>query len=241
MKLYIRATQENHTLFSDTTDTSYYDNFLKESGLEYMQDSKNLTGEIVMMTPDEYFQSCAKIFNTSVSKLVNQRSDSLLPKYVQAMRDGDVFPLCYIDYANDTQEGLHRMLAAKQAFGADIKYPVLVVSIYDKEVYDNWRLSQDARDFELYEFDKYIDKAVDKLRDWSASVPDNIEDLMTSEIEAAAKQNGYDIEVDCEIDKYGDDPTRLCVYLVKYGDYLIPVGRKADASPYLQDMFDYDD
>lgn len=241
MKRYIRATQENMNLFSMTTDTSYYDDFLTDKELKYMQEAKNLTGEIIMMTPDEYFKRCADIFNVSVSRLANQRTDSLLPEYVQAMKSGDVFPLCYIDYANETQEGLHRMLAAKQAFGPDWKYPVLVVSPYDMELYNRKLLIQDAKYFEAYEFDTYIDKAADKLRDWSAPVPDNVEQLMKEAVESAAKQDGYDIEVSCELNKYKDDPTQLRVYLSKYGDYDVPESRAADASPYLNDLFDYEE
>lgn len=126
----------NNTPFKPDTTTSYYNDFLNSKDLEYMQAEKNRTGEIVMMTPDEYIQECAdKVFNGRVDAegLKYQRSlsrtesgGSLLEKYADDMKSGDKFPLCYINYADHNQEGLHRMMAAGEAFGWDKKYPVLV-------------------------------------------------------------------------------------------------------------------
>ena len=116
---------------------SYYNDFLRSDDLEYLQKSKNKTGEIVMMSPFEYFHRCSRdIFkNISIYDLENsRRASSYYPKYVEAMKNGETFPMPMLDYTTHGQEGLHRMLAAADVFGRHTPFPVLVVDWFDKEV-----------------------------------------------------------------------------------------------------------
>ena len=121
--------------FKEKTGISYYDEFLTDEGLKYMQSHKNRTGEIVMMSPNEYYKECADNLFTgsSVQSLKEQRraTPGTVDTYVQDMKSGDKFPLPYINYADSGQEGLHRMMAAGDAFGWDTKFPVLVVTAID--------------------------------------------------------------------------------------------------------------
>ena len=121
MKRVIVASTHTPNPFKMDTTTSYYNNFLNETDLKYMQDSKNRTGEVVMMSPTEYYEECAnEIFEgTSVARLKLERkaSPGLVDKYEADMTNGDKFPLCYLNYADNSQEGLHRMMAAGQAYG----------------------------------------------------------------------------------------------------------------------------
>jgi hypothetical protein len=56
------------------TGMSYYDNFLDTKNLEYMRSHKNRTGEIVYMTPEEYYYRCAEdIFGVTVDYLKDSR------------------------------------------------------------------------------------------------------------------------------------------------------------------------
>ena len=50
--------------FDETkTGVSFYNQFFTDP--DYMEEYKNLKHSIVQMTPNEYFQECAKIFNST--------------------------------------------------------------------------------------------------------------------------------------------------------------------------------
>ena len=74
-----------------------------------------------MMTPDEYLRQSweatdGKLGGTYESWLAsNKLTDADRAKYVQAMKDGDEFPLPYIDKYKGSQDGRNRALAAKEA------------------------------------------------------------------------------------------------------------------------------
>ena len=119
------------------TGTSYYNDFLNPSGLKYLQTHKNLTGEIIKMTPREYFERCARdIFGTSVDHLIagreaDKRTNNLLDRVLNEYKLKLCLPM--INYADKGQEGLHRMLAIARNYGWDKSVPVLVVDYFDKE------------------------------------------------------------------------------------------------------------
>ena len=144
MKRYIRATftptiDIDHHIFDDTpfrcdTDMDWYNRFLKADTLKYQQETKHLTGEIVLMSPMEYFTECARnIFHNrySIEELQRSRSDEYSPylEYKEAMQNGAKFPMPVLDYSDDGQEGLHRMQVAGDLYGWKTKFPVLVVDI----------------------------------------------------------------------------------------------------------------
>lgn len=138
-------------VFKMDTDVSYYNSFLNDKDHAYMQKSKNRTGKIIYMTPAEYYRACAnKVFNNvSVAELKRQRSSnaSNIKQYKEDMLSGDKFPLCYLNFADKSQEGLHRMMALGEAFGWDVEAPVLVVTAVDdrREQLDKvWRYFNDA-------------------------------------------------------------------------------------------------
>ena len=78
MKRYIKAARTEFTpdididysIFEGTpfkcdTDTEWYNRFLTKDVLAYQQKEKNRTGEIVMMSPNEYYEECEKEDETS--------------------------------------------------------------------------------------------------------------------------------------------------------------------------------
>lgn len=126
----------------DTTKTgmSYYDQVIpghKEN--DYMRKNKNLVGEIVMMSPKEYYEKCSReIFRGrhSVDDLKrNRKSDGQgeaiedLKKVITEKKRK--FPLPFLNYTEHGQEGLHRMMALGELFGWDEKFPVLVINYAD--------------------------------------------------------------------------------------------------------------
>lgn len=152
MKRYVySATESKPNIFKLDTDISYYNSFLNDEGLAYMEKAKNRTGKIVYMTPAQYYKECAtKIFkDVTVANLKRQRSanSDIIKKYEEDMLAGDQFPLCYLNYTNGGQEGLHRMMAAGNVFGWDTEFPVLVVDVVDARVEELdkvWRYFNDA-------------------------------------------------------------------------------------------------
>ena len=116
-----------------TTGMSYYNDLIRDP--EYMERSKNLSGEIVYMTPTEYFEGCANIFNSTVERQIRQTQHDkntfvhlmdVLTKYHKK------FPIGFLNYAQGGQEGRHRMLVAAEYSGWETKQPVLVITWADE-------------------------------------------------------------------------------------------------------------
>lgn len=132
--------QTGNVIDDDIFDTSksemsYYTNFLNSEDLAYMQRTKGVTGKIVQMSPNEYFDECAKIFNKPAERLKQsaladeetiEHLKLVLTKYKRK------FPITMLNYSIDNkgQEGRHRMVVAGELFGWDHKFPVLCVYDY---------------------------------------------------------------------------------------------------------------
>lgn len=99
---------------------------------DYMKYEKGQDAKIVYMSPNEYLERCAKdIFNSTWEKTVasiERNYADTITKYANDMKNGDKFPIPYLDYVYQNQEGRHRALAVKQAFGEDSIMPVLVIT-----------------------------------------------------------------------------------------------------------------
>ena len=245
MKRWIHSSTSNEVFNTASTGTSYYDTFLNKKDLEYMQDAKNLTGHIEMMTPQEYFEACAKdIFQGrhTADQLKKQREASknkdgkqMLSDYIEAMQSGSVFPLCFLNYADLGQEGLHRMYAAGEAFGWDTKFPVLVVEPYDIDRWHESKFWQAVQDYKRYDFKDVIKEASERVSDWDSPVPDNFEDIFRKAIQESAMtaEEPHRIDVEFKI-----EDGSVFIYLSEYE------GRKVDTNSYdervwLEDMFDW--
>ena len=120
----------------DTTKTgmSYSNEFITNPS--YMQKEKNLKCEFVNMTPMEYFESCAKIFDSTTSKQIAQtRADKVTIDHLHQVLSvyKKRFPVTFLNYAEQTQEGRHRMLVAAEYCGWDVKHPVMVITWDDED------------------------------------------------------------------------------------------------------------
>lgn len=132
---YGTGTVVGDDIFASRTYVPFYDQILKHP--EEAAEEENLKAQIQYMSPREYYQHCAyDIFHTTVQKLINQReydkavNDDIKELIVDHKRK--VF-LPYINFAENTQEGLHRMYVAAQLFGWDHEFPVLVINYADTE------------------------------------------------------------------------------------------------------------
>ncbi len=113
------------------TGMSKYNNFLNEQDKKYMEESKGLVGEIKQISPKEYFEESAKIFNSTFEKqksgIASEKSRiNMLKEVIQTKKKQ--FPMPFLNYAEKSQEGRHRMYVAGELFGWDKKFPVLVVN-----------------------------------------------------------------------------------------------------------------
>ena len=161
---------------TSTLGLSDYNNLIPGSPEnEYMKNKKNVIGKIVYMTPQEYYEKCSnEIFKkrspdkyASVEELKENRIKSPYVGYIDKLKEiitkkGLKFPMPFIDYANVTQEGLHRMMVAGDLYGwNNVKHPVLVVDTYDKQLQKKWDLLDDVDyvkkwgKFDKFKYDNY--------------------------------------------------------------------------------------
>lgn len=149
-----------------------------------MEQYYNLKGEIKMVSPSEYFQGCAKIFNTTVDKLLRQTEHSGNTDYTATdpinklkkviLQDKSQFPMTFLDFAERGQEGMHRMYTAGELFGWDKKFPCLVITWADED-----RHKKDVETDRRREIELAIDKAVSETKRYRFS---NLEEC-SSELE----------------------------------------------------------
>ena len=246
MKRWIHASTSNSSVFDlRSTGTSYYDDFLTDEGLEYMQQHKNLTGHIDMISPQEYFDLCAEFaFGLRVNSedLKRQREYSkfkdgtrFVDKYAQDMQNGDTFPLCYINYAEPGQEGLHRMYAAGEVFGWDTKFPVLIVEPYNQELWEEQELNQEMRRYLKYSFDDVVKQAEDAISDWNSPPPEDLAAQFRDAIIRCARSHEdgpHRIDVYISVD---DD--EIHIYLSEYEGHSVNIQEPPDQTRYVSDMF----
>lgn len=97
---------------------------------KYYEQRKGYTARIIEMTPEEYFQECAKIFGNSVENQKRQTAadkatldhlTQVITKYKKR------FPIPFINIKDRTQEGRHRMYVLGELLGWDKKFPVLII------------------------------------------------------------------------------------------------------------------
>lgn len=111
------------------SEMSHYQDYLDEP--EETNKYHKTSSKIVEMTPREYFEECAKIFDSTFEKqyrqieLDSQVIDKLKTVILKLKKK---FPIVVLNYDYNTQEGRHRMFTLGELFGWDEhKYPVLVI------------------------------------------------------------------------------------------------------------------
>lgn len=251
MKRYIRCAIEvdiDTSMFEGTpitphTGMSYYDEFLNKEELDYKQKAKNRTGEIVMMTPDMYFWECSHSgFNHYVSESELKRQRRVDAKRLEELRDmlesGKKFWLPVLNYADHSQEGLHRMMVLGDLYGWTKKeYPVLVVTAYDQEKEDRWKLQDEAARFLDNDFEKACRWAIQEFKGYNKPVPNDLTDLLDAQVPKEVKDMwSIDIEVESEIEDVEEHP-QLRIYLTKYKTYEFDM-LTDPYTAWLEDLFD---
>lgn len=158
---------------SNKTGMSFYDQFLNSSETDYLRNQKNLQGQVVYMSPNEYYEQCARrIFNTTVENLKRQRyADQTTINKLKEVLLTYKRKLCMpvLNYAEQGQEGLHRMLVIGDLYGWEHKVPVLVVDWYDSDLAKQ-RETKKRQD----RIDSYVNRAIKNALEYNYR---NIEEL----------------------------------------------------------------
>ena len=169
------------------TGMSFYDDFLSNDlkTLDYLRNSKNLVGEVVMMTPNEYFKLCSEYGfpnrHPSVETLKQQRYAD--KKTIQHLKDvllvaKKKFPMPMLNKAYNGQEGLHRMMVIGDMFGWDHKVPVLVVDWADKQ-----RAFEEQKRKRIQKIEYNIRKAVQHALLYKFENIDELKEQLQSELD----------------------------------------------------------
>ena len=124
----------------DISDNKYIDVTRQEAShyQDYLDDPEGTnkyhktTSEIVEMSPREYFERCAKNFNSTFDNQYRQiKEDEEVIEHLKnvILKLKKKFPIPYINYSTESpmQEGRHRMFTLGELFGWDKKYPVLLI------------------------------------------------------------------------------------------------------------------
>lgn len=126
---YGTGTIENNQYFDITkSEMSKYTDYLRE--LEKTNKYYKTTSSIEYLSPREYFEACAKIFDSTFEKQYRQikrEKEDLDHLKAVILKQKKKFPITVLNFAENMQEGRHRMFTLGELFGWDKKYPVLVV------------------------------------------------------------------------------------------------------------------
>lgn len=211
------------TPFRCTTGTSFGDDFLDAEDLAYRQKSRNRTGDVVMMSPEEYFWMCSMYaWNHYVPaerlKRERESDDKINNKLRDLMLSGTKIDMCYINKADKGQEGLHRMMVAGDLYGWDTKFPVLVISVYDQEREERDKKVKEAYDFRHNRFKDICESATFKLMDIPVDKAESYDLIDTYQdcIDAACKDWMLGVSIDFEIEVEGDI---VKVWLTEYDGF----------------------
>ena len=138
-----RKEPEGYGLYEETSTSDIFDtnhinipfyNELLKSQAARKRENRNV--KIVQMSPREYFNGCAEVFDSTFDKQIRQiREDTDTLEYIQSEIDkGHKLPLTWLDYgAERSQDGRHRMYVVGNAFGWDEKYPVAIFTTADEQ------------------------------------------------------------------------------------------------------------
>lgn len=210
------------------TGMSFYDDFLSNDikTLDYLRNSKNLKGEVVMMSPDEYYQACSDYgfpgSHPSIESLKkNRRRDEKILQHLKNVLTiyKHRFPMPVLNKAESGQEGLHRMMVIGDMFGWDHKVPVLVVDWADED------LAKQNKHRKYVEKIKYrIQQAVQETLRYKFANIEELRQQLQWELDRTLEYvEGIDIPVKFKLEEDG-----------RYGVFVVTVGEASYE-------FDYED
>ena len=175
---------------------------------DYMRYEKGQDAKIEYMSPTEYLDRCVKdIFHGSWNKdiaPIQKYNAETITKYAEAMMNGDKFPIPYLNYVTENQEGRHRALAVIEAFGEDSIIPVLVIKPTDPTEEEIRKYAEKRWPNDPEWGTEYVKSKYDKFSKETES--NEIEDLEYEEDEMDNEEiDDTDFDLDSELDSLYDD------------------------------------
>ena len=136
-------------IFDITVTTNNKAKYLTALNTTKVVQSENVKSSVILMSPNDYYKRCADLCfpNTSAEELKRDRSrDFGVIKQLREVIDVQQkqFPITYIDYTTQTQDGLHRMMVAAIKFGWGTKFPVLIIEVNDMSIQSKKEAEQQA-------------------------------------------------------------------------------------------------
>ena len=123
-----KEVQPGKYIDTSRSEIPWVDNLIHN--IKYFEQNKGVTARIIDMTPEEYFKECATLFHSSVESQKKQiAADTETIEHLTDVikKFGKRFPIPYINIANKSQEGRHRMYVLGELFGWDKAVPVLII------------------------------------------------------------------------------------------------------------------
>lgn len=209
-----------------TTGTSYYDAFLNPGKKEYLNNKKNLRGDVIWMSPQDYLKYCAQIFNTDYASQLRAGSDKKsLEDFDKLVSEGKKMWMPYLNFTVDGgQEGRHRAVWAMDNNIDSI--PVLVVDWYNKDIAEKEKQEERRA---------YIENKIDKIMSTHRYKRDSIDDLK-EDLQSYIDQEFYTKNKPFSLTEEGDELViEIEGFKMNYpkSDYVWPEDET--------DEFDYDD
>lgn len=175
----------NNIIDTRKTGMSFYDQFFNKDDSEYMKTKKNLFSEIVMMSPEEYYEECAlhcwpgKNITPEQLKQDRARDKNIIEKLkVVLTKYKRKFCMPMINYVDPGQEGLHRMYVIGELYGWDFKVPVLQVRHADED-----RAKRAAEEKRKSEIDWKVEKAITACYRYEFRDKEELEDQIKYELD----------------------------------------------------------
>lgn len=214
------------------TGVPFYNQFFTDP--DYMEEYKNLKYNIIEISPKQYFEECAKIFDSTYQNQINQtKADKQNIEHLKEvlLKWGRTFPIVFLNYAENTQEGRHRMFVVGELLGWDKKFPVMAINWADPEKEEEKRKAQ-----EKDKKDKII-SYIDEISNTISSIEYDDVDELVEDFKYYLNLKYLNIE---EI-----KPTRDSIYFKIDGvEHKIPIwdfNIKNVPSNYNDEDFDYED
>ena len=205
------------------TGMSFYDDFLSNDvrTLEYLKNKKNLTGSVVMMSPEEYFKECSSYgfldSHPSIETLKQQRAAD--KKTLNHLKDvltvyKKKFPMPMINKAQNGQEGLHRMMVIGDMFGWDHKVPVLIVDWADKQ-----RAFEDQKRERKERIEYNIRQSVQEALRYKFTNIEELKDQIQWELDRRFKYNEDGIDVPVKFELTSNERTNCFIVSIGAASY----------------------
>ena len=205
---------------STTGTTGSWKDLLLGNDVDYYKNKKNLVGEIVQMSPQEYYEACADMFSSKKHKKVTANDLKQQREYDKKTLDylktvitdkKKKFPIAVLDLSYyPGQEGLHRMMVAGDLFGWDTKFPVLVIKTYDQE-----KQKRIERNYAQNKFNDNVEKAIRYLDGWEFYDYDEFYDELMRKLEDYIGSSDIILSTEgntLEISMYNDDIDDTLIY-----------------------------